>query len=114
MANVDKLNIVSSDIAEKAKRVYWAKAFGQSKNEVRKVYFNNCLIWQSGYPFVFLRAEELENYLKEYNPSEDTMIFINFSDNLFTGTYNKTQDAEKDKPEEVGEMVVEDKTTEGE
>lgn len=110
MANIDKLNVVSKDITAKARRVYFAKATGLPRNDVRKVYFNNVLIWQSGYPFVFLREDQLEEYLTN-NPSEDTMIFVNFTDDMFVGTYNKTKDAEIDKPEEIGEMVVE--TTEG-
>lgn len=112
MANVDKLNVVPKDIAEKARRVYFAKAKGLPRNDVRKVYFNNVLIWQSGYPFVFLREDQLEEYLAS-NPSEDTMIFVNFTDDMFVGTYNKTEDAEIDKPEDIGEMVVEEKTSEG-
>lgn len=113
MANVEKLHVVSKDIAEKVKHVYFAKQKGLGRNDVRKVYFNNTLIWQSGYPFVFLKDEnELQEFLKT-NPSEDTMIFVNFSKENFTGTYNKTEDAKLDGPEEIGEMVVEEKTTEG-
>jgi hypothetical protein len=77
-------------------------------NSVKKVYYNNILIWQNSNPFIFV--EDI-NQIDTSTLESDTLIFVGFAPNNFEGTYDVMEN-EQDKPTQEGQMVVKN-TTEG-
>ena len=77
-------------------------------NSIKKIYYNNILIWQNSNPFIFV--EDI-NTIDLSTLDSDTLIFEGFSPNEIQGTYD-IMESEQDKPTQQGQMVVKN-TTEG-
>lgn len=111
MANVNKLFVNTKPFegephkGQNAKKVYFTNDKNNPTQKTpRKVYFNDILVWQSGYNFFFV------NSLDEIDLSKldsNTLIFTNFNNNQkITGVYNLVENLETEKPEKIGEMIA--------
>lgn len=76
-------------------------------NTIKKVYYNNNLIWQNSNPFIFVKDS---SQLDFSTLDSDTLVFVGFAPNTIEGTYDIMEN-EQDKPTQEGQMVVQ--TTEG-
>lgn len=102
MAKVNNLHVVASS-TENPRKAY----FSTNKNilkmsTIKKIYFNDILIWQNSNPFIFV--EDI-NQLDIKSLDADTIIFTGFNKTKIEGTYD-IMETPQDKPTERGQMVV--------
>ena len=108
MAKVNNLHIVTSSTESPKKTFFTTDRKNLRMSTIKKIYFNDVLIWQNSNPFLFVTdMSQIDTKQLE----SDTLIFVGFNKDRFEGTYDIMEN-EQDIPKEKGQMVVEN-TTEG-
>lgn len=112
MAKVDNLNIVDNNLISKVKKAYFTNPITKKETTIRRIYFNDILVWQNSNTYVVIpRIEDLDLSSLE----TDTIILTNFDKTkTFSGEYTKvdSHDELESFTGQQGQIVVEDTTEE--
>ena len=109
MPKIENLHVVQQKIDDKPKTITWTNVLTKKETNVRKLYFNNNLIWQNSN--IFIATPNLSD-LDLSELEEDTIILVGFSPKYITGEYLKIEADESldTVTGEQGQVVVKDTT----